>query len=575
MFDNDFLEIDSEVVQDWIKHDICEKTKKDLESLLKKAKNGDKEAAEYINDAFKKTLTFGTAGLRGEMGPGPNRMNHVVVAKAAKGIANFLQEKLSENYKVVVGYDGRHNSEEYAYLTARIIQASHGKAILLPGPLPTPVAVYASKTCEADATIVVTASHNPAKDNGYKVYLGEKLVGKDAGGAQIVSPLDKEIYNHILRSPNADEIQQADGYEILPQNIMSDYVREIFEKSLELTPSKSKKDLRIVTTALHGVGGRTLNTALYKSGFKYVWNVEEQYYADPDFPTLQFPNPEEEGALDLAIALAKRKNADIILANDPDADRCSVAIKTPRGYKQLNGDEIGCLLGNIVASQNKHSDVYIANSIVSSRLLGRIAQSHNVKHVETLTGFKWIARVPKLVYGYEEAIGFCLNPDLVRDKDGISACLTIARYADALKDHDKTLQDILDIFALKFGLYTTSQLSIRLDDEELFENALDQLKYNPPKYLADSKVVRVEDLSHPTSGLPPTVGYCFYTAVNDRVIVRPSGTEPKLKCYIETIIPAEIVAPAYFGMQDMRNPATQAAGRIERIKADIRRAMGL
>ncbi|QPK93969.1 phospho-sugar mutase [Actinomyces sp. zg-332] len=568
------LKIDIEVIKAWEKNDIDKNSREELKTLRLQAEKGSPEAIDYLNEAFKTDLAFGTAGLRAEMGPGPNKMNSSVVARAAKGISDYLLEKLGKNYKVVIGYDARYNSKDFATLSAKIITANKGKVYLLNSPQPTPVSVFASKKLKADATIVVTASHNPAEDNGYKVYLGKRLGGEYGDGVQIVPPADKEIFDLIKASPKPCDIKQKDDYEIIPSSILNEYISHVCSTTLKLFPANSNKNLKIVTTALHGVGGRALNTALFKLGFQYIWNVEEQHIPDPNFPTVEFPNPEEPGALELAIALAKKKNADIILANDPDADRCSVAIKTAKGYRQLNGDEIGSLLGNLVASQHKNKDVYLANSIVSSRLLSHIASSHNVKHTETLTGFKWIARTPKLVFGYEEAIGFCLDPDTIRDKDGISACLAIACYADALNDRNKTLQDILDIFALKFGLHFTSQLSIRAK-QDLIEHGLENLKYNPPTFLASSKVVKIVDLMKPTNGLEPTPGYIFYTAANDRIIVRPSGTEPKIKCYIETIVPPEIVGPSYLAMKDMRNPMTQASGRIAQLKTDIRKATGL
>ncbi len=572
----DSVNVDLSIVNEWIEHDIFEPTKKELKNILEKALDGDPSSISYINDAFKTELTFGTAGLRGEMGPGPNRMNHCVVARAAKGLSDYLYKNLGKGYKVVIGFDARYNSESYAVISAKIIEANNGNAYIMPFYSPTPMTVYAANVLNADATIVVTASHNPAKDNGYKVYLGEKLGGKNGKGVQIVPPADKDIFALIQQAPFADMIPQKNTYQTIDNSIWNSYVNHVCEHSEKIVSTKSARQLKIVTTALHGVGGKVLNAILSKSGFENVYNVEEQQIPDPNFPTLDFPNPEENGALDLAIALAKKKNADIILANDPDADRCSVAIKEGKTYRQLNGDEIGCLLGNIIASNNKNTNAVLANSIVSSRLLALIAKSHNINHTETLTGFKWIARSEKMVFGYEEAIGFCVDPENIRDKDGLSACLIIAKYADALKDHAKSLQDILDIFALRFGLYHTGQLSIRVEEPDIIAKALKNIKVNPPKVLANSKVVKIVDLeNNPESDLPPTVGFAFYTASNDRIIIRPSGTEPKLKCYIETIVPPEIVAPAYFSMHSMRNPMLQALGRIQDLKINIRKSLGI
>lgn len=567
--------VDSNKVKQWLNNDIDPETRNELLHLIKRAKNSDPEATAELVDAFSTDLTFGTAGLRGKMGPGPNRMNATVVARAAKGICNYLTEKLGPNFNVTIGYDARHNSAEWAMLTAEIVSASGGKPYIMPRPLPTPIAVYTANVINTDATIVVTASHNPAQDNGYKVYLGERLAGRYGKGVQIIPPADKEIYQHIMDIKSVPQIQRSTkNITIVEEKIILGYTKRVASKASELVntgytiernevmkkqnlpgiyespyakldleevfndPSTQapKRKLRIVTTAMHGVGGKTLNDLLKTVGFNNVHTVACQSEPDPDFPTVSFPNPEEAGALDKALELAQKVNADLVLAVDPDADRCSIAIKDRyNNFYQVNGDQIGALLGNLIGYNYRGKDVAMANSIVSSRLLAKIAKYHNISHARTLTGFKWIGRTPKLVFGYEEAIGFCLDPESIRDKDGIMACLTLALYAELLKLTHCSLNDKLQEIYFEHGLHLTTQVSFRVDDMSLIQKALDKFIHTPPTSFDGKQVDKFVNLESPATKLPPTAGVAFYTTNGMSIIIRPSGTEPKMKCYIEKI----------------------------------------
>ncbi|MFC7861077.1 phospho-sugar mutase [Arthrobacter koreensis] len=567
----------------WADADPDHATAAQLRKLLAEA-TADGEAAEAaladLADRFSGTLQFGTAGLRAALGAGPMRMNRAVVRRTAAGIASFLQDK-SEGWtpSAVIGYDARHNSRAFALETAAVFSAAGIEAFLLPCTLPTPVLAYAVRALDTDAGVMVTASHNPAQDNGYKVYLGGRTVKGPGRGAQIVPPYDAEIAARIDYSVPLDSIETApEGWTDVSESIAADYINAV--DALVSRDGYPSRDLKIVLTPMHGVGGETMTAVLRDAGFTSVKLVAAQAQPDPDFPTVAFPNPEEPGALDMAVAMAAETDADIVLANDPDADRAAVAAKDPATgqWRMLRGDETGALLGAHLAARIRsghlkprvragHSPVF-ANSIVSSRLLARIAASAGFAHQETLTGFKWISRVPGLVYGYEEALGYCVAPGLVRDKDGISAGLLIAELAASLKASGRTLFDMLDDLSLEHGLHASDQLSVRVADLALIPQMMTRLREHPPASLAGSPVASAVDLSSGSADLPPTDGLLYLTRDSTRIIVRPSGTEPKLKCYLEVIEPVS-------GRDGLGAARTAAAERLAAAKADIAAALGL
>ncbi|MDP9934536.1 phospho-sugar mutase [Paenarthrobacter nicotinovorans] len=564
----------------WAAQDPDPTTTAALLELADLAAAGDAGAAQELGDSFNGTLQFGTAGLRAALGPGPNRMNRVVVRRAAAGLAAFLTEAVTTaapgtRPRAVVGFDARYNSDIFAEETAAIFTAAGIETFLMPAALPTPLLAYAVRSLECDGGVMVTASHNPPQDNGYKVYLGRHAVAESGRGAQIVAPYDAEIAARIEAVGALESIELADsGWSVLPGSIASDY--ETSMAKLVDREHFPARDLKIVLTPMHGVGGGTAVSVLNAAGFSDVTLVAEQAEPDPDFPTVAFPNPEEPGALDLALAAAEEAGADIVLANDPDADRAAVAALDPAtgAWRMLRGDEVGALLGaHIVArlaasasSDDAHTGVF-ANSIVSSRLLSRIAVSAGFAHEETLTGFKWISRVPGLTYGYEEALGYCVAPELVRDKDGISAAVLIAEMAAAAKAEGKSIFDTLDDLYLVHGLHASDQLSIRVADLGLLDAMMNRLRVNPPEAFGGSAVEVSTDLAEGSDALPPTDGLLYLTRDQSRVIIRPSGTEPKLKCYLEVIRPVESAAE----LPEARQAARTA---LDDVLGDVREALG-
>lgn len=571
------------VARQWADTDPDHATAAELRALLEEAA-AEGEAAEAaldeLADRFSGTLEFGTAGLRAALGAGPMRMNRAVVRRTAAGIASFLQDK-SEGWtpSAVIGYDARYNSKAFALETATVFSAAGIEAFLLPCTLPTPVLAYAVRALDTDAGVMVTASHNPAQDNGYKVYLGGRTVKGPGRGAQIVPPYDAEIASRIDYTVPLSSIETApEGWTDVSESIVADYINAV--DALVSRDGYPARDLKIVLTPMHGVGGETMTAVLRDAGFTSVKLVAAQAEPDPDFPTVAFPNPEEPGALDLAVAMAAETGADIVLANDPDADRAAVAAKDPATgeWRMLRGDETGALLGAHLATRIRSGHLKVrgsagrspvfANSIVSSRLLARIAVAAGFAHKETLTGFKWISRVPGLVYGYEEALGYCVAPGLVRDKDGISAGLLIAELAASLKASGHTLFDMLDDLALEHGLHASDQLSVRVSDLALIPQMMTRLREQPPASLGGSPVMSEIDLSAGSSDLPPTDGLLYLTGDDTRIIVRPSGTEPKLKCYLEVIEPVS-------GRGELAAARSAAAERLAAAKKDIAEALGL
>lgn len=551
---------DAEVVRAWIADDPDQQTATTLEHILAEAESGDAVAIADLEDRFSGPLVFGTAGLRGEIAAGPNRMNRAVVIRAAAGLAAFLADTVGEGFRVVIGCDARYKSAEFAADTAAVVTAAGGVAIQLPEQLPTPLLAFALSHLEADAGVMVTASHNPPADNGYKVYLGKRplqTLGSEAdaeagAGAQIVSPADAQIAEKIAAVDSVASVTRAEsGWEHLDESIVENYLSRIDDLDV-----RAEADLSIVLTSLHGVGAGVAEAALTRTGFTNLHPVASQQAPDPDFPTVSFPNPEEAGALDESYALAREIGAELIIANDPDADRFSAAIPDAAsavGYRQLTGDEVGLLLGEDAATRlaagthhamGAEAPVF-ANSIVSSRGLAAAAASHDFTGVNTLTGFKWISRVAGLVFGYEEALGYCVDPAAVRDKDGISAAVTFAALASRLKSEGSSIEAELDRIRTRDGYFATAPLSFRLDDVSLIAAAMAKLRENPPATLAGSPVAEVHDLSAGYQGLPPTDGILLLSETNSRVIVRPSGTEPKLKCYLEVVAdPSELQAAA-------------------------------
>lgn len=523
----------------WRDHDPDPSTKAAITALIDAAHNGDNAASIELASRFSGPLSFGTAGLRGEVGAGESRMNRAVVIRATAGLMSWLNTKVSTP-TVVIGCDARHGSADFHRDAAEVISGAGGRALVLPPQLPTPVTAFTVRALGADAGIMITASHNPPADNGYKVFLGGRVAPDEANGVQIISPADAEITEHILAAPPADEVPRSTEH-IEPVDILEQYL----ERAGELGTANP---LNIVLTPMHGVGGDVATQALRAAGFSNIHVVEQQAAPDPDFPTVSFPNPEEPGALDLSFELAKAVDADVILALDPDADRCAVAIPTDTGWRQLTGDETGALLGAYLAKRSGGSGT-LANSIVSSRLLSRIAAAHDLEHKNTLTGFKWIARTPDLIFGYEEAIGYCTDPEYVRDKDGITAAVTMASLVAELRAQGKTVQDALDDLARQHGLHATSPLTFRVENLELISKGMATLRANPPSELAGSEVIEFTDLADGYQWLPGTEGVLIRTAMDDRIIVRPSGTEPKLKCYLEVVLPVEDEIPTEHAQQ--------------------------
>ncbi|MDQ5973841.1 MAG: phosphomannomutase [Actinomycetota bacterium] len=538
----------------WADADPDDDTRTELRELIASAEGGDAAALAELEDAFAGTLQFGTAGLRGKLGPGPNRMNLVVVARAAAGFARYLGER--GGGAVVIGYDARSKSDLFARVTAEIMTGAGLRAMVLPEALPTPVLAFAIRHLGCAGGVMVTASHNPPQDNGYKVYLGD--------GSQIVPPADAEISGHIADvtalGPVAD-LPHGDEWETLGDDVVASYVARA-TTLLEPGPPAS---VRIAYTAMHGVGGQVFVRVLREAGFAAPRVVAEQFAPDGAFPTVAFPNPEEPGAMDLAIATAAGSDVDLIIAHDPDADRCAVGVPTPDGWRMLTGDEVGTLLGWWIASGNRRvaRRGVLAESIVSSSLLAEIAADFHLAYAQTLTGFKWIARVPDLMFGYEEALGYCVDPNGVRDKDGITAALMIVEMATRMLYKGRTLTDVLDDIALQHGVYATSQVSVRVSDLSRIAEVMSALRTTPPASVAGVPVASFEDLEEGADGLPPTDGLRFTLASGARIIVRPSGTEPKVKCYLQSVVPVV--------HDDLIAARAQAGSELRAMAADVAR----
>ncbi len=509
-------------VEAWIADDPDPVTASLLQNLL------DNEDEAALRRYFNGFLQFGTAGLRGPNGPGPSCMNRAVVGRAAAGIAAYM--KARGMTRVVIGRDARHGSADYANESAEIFSGAGMEVFVLPRALPTPVLAYATTALNADVGVMVTASHNPPQDNGYKVYIGPIADGIAYASSQIITPTDGFIAHEIDAITSLKSQPRGNSWTIVDETLISNYVQR--------TASLGRKPgaLKIVYTAMHGVGTQTLARVFKEAGFPDLILVKEQADPDPDFPTVAFPNPEEPGAIDLALATARTHSADLVIANDPDADRCAAAIKDRDGrWRMLRGDELGVIFGEWIARTAPKGT--FGNSIVSSSILRKISAHYGINFKEVLTGFKWLAKIEDLAFGYEEAIGYAVDSETVNDKDGISAAIFLAQIASDLAADGKDLNDLLDEVWARHGFHATEQISIRVADMSAISKLLANLRNNPPQELAGRAVESVDDLAAPTDGLPPTDGVRLWLSGGVRIIIRPSGTEAKLKCYIEVITP--------------------------------------
>ncbi|MEV6372799.1 phospho-sugar mutase [Micromonospora musae] len=538
----------------WLDDDPDPASRTELQAVLDRLPG----SAPDLADRFSGPLTFGTAGLRGPLRAGPNGMNLAVVTQAAAGLVGWLAAQGGTG-PLVIGYDARHGSREFAERTARIATGAGRPALLLPRPLPTPVLAYAVRRLDAVAGVMVTASHNPPQDNGYKVYLGAQLGGALGAGAQIVPPADAGIEAAIRAVGPLTEVPLGPPGQVLGDDLVASYVQQV---ASVIAPDGSR-DLAVAYTPLHGVGAAVLTAAFARAGFPVPGIVPEQAEPDPLFPTVSFPNPEEPGAVDLLVGLANATGADLAIANDPDADRCAVAVRDGgSGWRMLRGDEVGVLLADHLMRRGVKG--LYATTIVSSSLLRAMCAARGLPYDETLTGFKWIVRAgggtEPLVFGYEEALGYCVAPELVRDKDGISAALTVAELAAGLKAQGRSLTDRLDELAAEFGVHHTDQLSVRVDDLRQIADAMARIRAATPTALLGQPVETAEDLL-------PEADVVILRTATARVVIRPSGTEPKLKAYLE------VVEPVTGG--DVPAARTRAQQAVTRLRAEIATALNL
>ncbi|MYW89229.1 phospho-sugar mutase [Amycolatopsis rubida] len=527
----------------WITDDPDPASREELTAALARAMGKEPGAIEEIADRMAGPLEFGTAGLRGPVRAGPNGMNVAVVTRTTAGVAAWLAAQGHAGGVVVVGRDARHGSEAFATAAAEVLTAAGFVAKVLPQPLPTPLLAFSVPHYGAVAGIQITASHNPPADNGYKLY--------DATGGQIVPPSDGEIERAIQTAPATRSIPRTPGAEVVDP-------REAYLSAVGALPRGTTRELRIAATALHGVGAETLQAALSRAGFTDVHLVSEQSAPDADFPTVSFPNPEEPGATDLLLTLASEVDADLAVALDPDADRCALGVRGPDGWRMLRGDETGVLLGSHILSTTDNPDPLVATTIVSSSLLGEVAKETGARYAETLTGFKWLVRAGEgLVFAYEEALGLCVNPSFVRDKDGIAAAVAGADLAATLKAEGRTLLEVLDDIATRHGVHLTDQVSLRVTDLSVRGRLMAALRSNPPAALGGVPVT-LEDLL-------PDADVLRLSGDGVRVVVRPSGTEPKLKAYLQ------VVAPVTGELADARRSATEVLDSVrEEITALLR-----
>jgi phosphomannomutase len=529
----------------WLADDIDPATKAELQGVLAMAMTGDQAAGTELADRMSGSLTFGTAGLRGPVRAGRNGMNRAVVTRTTAGVAAWLSAHGHDGGTVVIGRDARHGSEEFHADAADVLAAAGFDVRVLPEPLPTPILAFAVGHLNAVAGIQITASHNPPADNGYKLY--------DNTGGQIVPPADREVEAAIAGAAPAVSVPRTRTWITIGPELVEAYLDRMAG-----LPRGTARNLRIVLTPMHGVGGATAVEALRRAGFTDVRVVRSQAVPDADFPTMAFPNPEEPGATDELLALAKETDADLAIALDPDADRCAIGIPDHNGWRMLRGDQTGSLLGAYILSTLDRAvtpDPLVATTIVSSELLHAIANEHGARYAETLTGFKWLVRAGAgLVFAYEEALGLCVDPNFVRDKDGISAAIAAADLVATAKAANRTVPDLLDAMAVAHGVYLTEQLSPRFDDLREIGALMARLRQSPPTELASTPVTS-EDLL-------PDADVFRLRGEGLRVVVRPSGTEPKLKAYLEIVVPV--------GQPDhLADATTLATERLAELRTDV------
>ena len=521
----------------WHDQDPDAQTQAELGALLESQAAGNLEAAATLSELFGGRLAFGTAGIRGPLQPGPRGMNRVVIGQTTAGLAQYLLEHRStesgKTLRVVVGCDARTNSDIFAADTAAIMAGYGLEAIALPEKLPTPVLAFAVRYLNADAGVMVTASHNPPQDNGYKVYLG----GADEG-SQIIPPVDSDIEKLIAGVAHsiswADIPRSPEAVIPAPEDIVAQYVAATVASVAPEAPHDPP--LPVVYTAMHGVGAGTFFETVEAAGFPSVHPVTEQTEPDAAFPTVAFPNPEEDGALDLSIATAKKHDAALIIAHDPDADRLALALPRGGDYIPLTGNQVGAILGWHCAKRAHKTGVtgMLANSLVSSPVLGKIAKHFGLEHEETLTGFKYVSRVPDLIFGFEEALGYLVTPDVVRDKDGVSAGLMALEIAYSLAAEKRTLWDYLATIEESVGGFASSQITIKLGDQGNNTPLAEQLRSTQPGAFGTRAITQVDDFLQGVGKFPREDILRYYLDDGSRVIIRPSGTEPKLKIYLDT-----------------------------------------
>ena len=532
--------------------------------LLKKIGEGDGTALLKGHELFGSRLAFGTAGIRGPMRGGPNGMNRLVICQTTAGLARYLDENRRRDphreLQVLIGFDGRHHSENFARDTAEVLSGHGIGASLLPRLLPTPVLAFAVRELCSDAGIMITASHNPAEDNGYKVYFG----GEDEG-SQIIPPADQKIESHIqdvARDVTWAEIpRSSDLVSVIKNEIVESYFSSTLD-SLELASSATGATA-VVYTPMHGVGGESFLAVMNKAGFSKPHIVDEQFDPDPDFPTVAFPNPEEKGALDLSVNKAHSVGADLIIAHDPDADRLAVALpdsSASGGYRALTGNQVGAIFGwhlgqKAHSSGNKGA---LANSLVSSPVLGKIAAHFGLEHEETLTGFKYVSRVKNLIFGFEEALGYLVTPDVVRDKDGISAGLLMVSLAQKLAGKGRTLWDYLDEIERVVGAFASGQITIRLDPGVPGSTVTSALRDKRLLGIGSRSIQSFDDFLQGVGHFPEEDILRYFLEDGTRVIARPSGTEAKVKVYIDT----------------EGSSTTDAQERLAQVETDVREILG-
>lgn len=582
--------LDTVAVTAWIDEDPDPTTREELAALLRAHENGDTEATATLADAFSTILRLGAAGLRGRPGAGPGRMNRVVVIRAAAGLAAYLRDKLGAGFAVVIGYDAHHGSDALARDTASVITGAGGRALLFESHCPTPVLAFALRRLGADAAVMATTSRRPPRDGGgcedradangcddlsnWAVYLGGRVVTGPGRGARIVPPHDAEIAERIAAVGSLDGVPMPDsGWEGLGAEVVEEYT----DSAARAARMRAAAPLRVVLAAMRGEGGRICRDALSRVGLDVVV-VPEQFDPDPDSPAVVLSAPEESGRLDPALALARQVDADLVIAIGPDAGRCCAAIPDKHvtgGWRRLTGDEVGTVLGEQAAELAAFTGTGIlASSIVSSRMLRRIAQAHGLGHRNALTGFRWISRVPGLVFGYEEALGYCVDPASVRDGDGISAAVRLTVLASVLKQQGRSIADLLERLAREHGLHATRPLRVRVEDPSLIPGTMDRLRAGGvPASLAGSPVVDVFDLMDGASdgnggSLPPADGLIIKTAADDRVVVLPSGAEPALTCYCEVVVPVAVEDPVEVARRT-------AADRLELMTTDLHGVLGI